>query len=147
MLLVTTGGGIGLLSFGPISEKLGRRGAFLAFHLGGLASALVLFQGVYDQTLLMVFLPIFGFLSLGMHAGYAVYFPELFPTRIRGTGAGFCFNVGRILAAPILFFAGWLQSDLGMSLRDSATLLSFLFLAGAALYFWSPETRGQELPE
>lgn len=147
MLLVTTGGGLGLLSFGPISEWLGRRGAFLGFHLGGLAAALVLFQGIFDETFLMIFLPIFGFLSLGMHAGYAVYFPELFPTRIRGTGAGFCFNVGRILAAPILFFAGWLQSDLGLSLRDSASLLSLLFLLGAGLYFWSPETRGTELPE
>ena len=44
-----------------------------------------------------------------MHAGYAVYFPELFPTEVRGTGAGFCFNVGRFLAAPILFLSGWLQ--------------------------------------
>ena len=47
-------------------------------------------------------LPVFGFFTTGMHAGYAVYFPELFPTRLRGTGGGFCFNGGRLLAAPIL---------------------------------------------
>ncbi len=95
----------------------------------------------------MIFLPVFGFLTLGMHAGYAVYFPELFPTRMRSTGAGFCFNVGRILAAPILFTAGWMQRDLGLPLRDSASLLSLLFVLGIALYWVSPETRGQELPE
>ena len=147
MLLVTTGGGLGLLAFGPLSERLGRRGAFLAFHVGGLVSALVLFQGITAQAPLMMFLPVFGFLTLGMHAGYAVYFPELFPTRMRGTGAGFCFNVGRILAAPILFTAGWMQRDLGLPLRDSASLLSLLFVFGIALYWVSPETRGQELPE
>ena len=42
MFLVTTGGGLGLLSFGPICERIGRRGTFLLFHLGGLASALAL---------------------------------------------------------------------------------------------------------
>ena len=107
----------------------------------------MLFQGLEALQAIVVFLPLFGFLTLGMHAGYAVYFPELFPTRLRGTGAGFCFNMGRILAAPILFFAGWLQSDLGLSLRDSASLLSLLFLLGVALYWVSPETRGTELPE
>ncbi len=147
MLLVTTGGGLGLLAFGPISERLGRRGAFLAFHLGGLAAALVLFQGLETLRAVAVFLPLFGFLTLGMHAGYAVYFPELFPTRLRSTGAGFCFNMGRILAAPILFFTGWMQRDLGLSLRDSASLLSLLFLLGVGLYWVSPETRGTELPE
>ena len=46
----------------------------------------------------------FGFLTLGIHAGYAIYFPELFPNHLRATGTGFCFNGGRILAASILFY-------------------------------------------
>ena len=41
------------------------------------------------MALLYLALPVFGFFTVGMHAGYAIYFPELFPTRIRGTGAGF----------------------------------------------------------
>jgi MFS family permease len=150
MLLVTTGGGLGLVAFGPLSEWLGRRGAFLAFQLGGLASALILFQVLATLShipLLLAFLPVFGFLTLGMHAGYAVYFPELFPTRLRGTGSGFCFNVGRILAAPILFLGGWMQKDWGLSRSDAASLLSLLFLLGAVLLLFAPETKGQELPE
>jgi len=147
MLLATAGGGLGLVSFGPLSERMGRRGAFVAFHIGGLAASLALFQALSDVSSLLVFLPVFGFLTLGMHAGYAVYFPELFPTRLRSTGAGFCFNVGRILAAPILFCTGWMQKDLGLSLRDAASLLSLLFILGAAMYWVMPETKGQELPE
>jgi MFS family permease len=146
MLLTTTGGGLGLLCFGPLSERLGRRGAFLAFQLGGLAAALVLFNLLHGVAVLCVALPVFGFLTLGMHAGYAVYFPELFPTRLRGTGSGFCFNAGRLLAAPILFLGGGMQKDLGLGLAASASLLSLLFLPGMVLLLFAPETRGKELP-
>jgi MFS family permease len=178
MLLVSTGGGIGLLCFGPLCERLGRRATFLLFHLGGLLSALVLFQGfgegstllgldiplrnLFNNVLLLagstpewnlfVALPIFGFLTLGMHAGYAIYFPELFPTRLRGSGAGFCFNVGRILAAPILFLGGWMQKPdwawpRPFTLEETASLLSLLFALGFVLLLFAPETKGQELPE
>ena len=147
MFLVTTGGGLGLISFGPICERIGRRGAFLLFHLGGLAAALLLFQKIHGVNLVMVCLPIFGFLTLGMHAGYAVYFPELFPTRLRGTGAGFCFNGGRILAVPVLLISGWMQHDWGFTLTDAASILSLLFLVGAATLLFAPETRGRELME
>jgi MFS family permease len=147
MLLVTTGGGVGLVSFGPISQRLGRRGAFLVFQLGGLGAALILFNLLSGVAAICVFLPIFGFLTLGMHAGYAVYFPELFPTRLRSTGGGFCFNVGRLLAAPILFLSGWMQKDWGYTLGDAASLLSLLFLLGALLLLLAPETRGRDLPE
>ncbi len=147
MVLVTVGGGLGLVSFGPLSERLGRRGAFLLFHLGGLVASVILFQALSGVGLVSVFLPVFGFLTLGMHAGYAVYFPELFPTRLRGTGSGFCFNVGRIVAAPILLLSGWMQKDRGYSLENAATILSFLFLVGVALLLFAPETKGRDLPE
>lgn len=154
MFLVTMGGGLGLISFGPICERLGRRGAFLFFHVGGLAASLAVFKLVLGITATAVLLPVFGFLTLGMHAGYAVYFPELFPTRLRSTGGGFCFNVGRILAAPILALSGWMQTkliDLGTTkaaaLSNAAALLSLLFALGVLLLWFAPETKGQDLPE
>ncbi len=148
MLLVTLGGGIGLVSFGPISEWLGRRGAFLFYHLGGLTASLALFLLLADEstTIICAALPLFGFLTLGMHAGYAIYFPELFPTRLRGTGGGFCFNGGRVIAAPILYLAGWMQSGLGFSLTEASSLLSGLFLLGLLVLVFAPETRGSDLP-
>lgn len=147
MLLASTGGGAGLLAFGAFAEGIGRRKAFVLYHLVGLGAALVMFQWISTPTALLMALPIFGFFTVGMHAGYAVYFPELFPTRVRSTGAGLCFNVARILAAPVLFASGWLQRDGGMTLRGSASLLSLLFLLGAAVIAAGPETKDTDLPE
>jgi MFS family permease len=147
MFLVTTGGGIGLLSFGPISERLGRRGAFFLFHVGALAAALLLFNAVEGVAALIVALPVFGFVTLGMHAGYAIYFPELYPTRLRSTGTGLCFNAGRVFAAPTLLVVGWLRDVHELTLAQATSLMSLLFAVGAFAVLFAPETRGLELPE
>ena len=146
MFLTTTGGGLGLLAFGPLCEWLGRRRAFVVFHLGGLALALLLFQTYrqWSDGMLAALLVLFGFGTLGMHAGYAIYFPELFPTRLRSLGAGFCFNFARLTTAVMLVVSGLLQSQ-GVSLETAGTALSLLFLAGAAIAWLGPETRGTEL--
>ena len=147
MFLATTGGGIGLVLFGPLCFRFGRRPTFAFYHVGGLITALLVFQVLSSPTALLIALPVFGFLTLGMHAGYAIYFPELYPTRLRGTGTGFCFNAGRIIAAPILFLIGWLQNNYGYALADVATALSLLFLLGVAVLPFAPETRDLDLPE
>ncbi len=147
--LFIVGGAVAMVAFGPLCERIGRRGAFLFFHLGGFAIAILLFKLIPEPSaaLLWVALPIFGGLTGGMHAGYAVYFPELFPTRLRSTGGGFCFNSGRLIAAPVLYLSGWMQKDLGFSLENTVSILSFLFLLGVVVLFFAPETKGRELPE
>jgi hypothetical protein len=82
-----------------------------------------------------------------MHAGYAIYFPELFPTHLRATGTGFCFNGGRLLAAPMLWFSGWLKSQPGMDLSQAVLLLSLMFLLGLGVIAALPETKDQPLPD
>ncbi len=156
MFVNTTGGGIGLLLFGWISNRLGRKGAFIFYFVGALLISLVYFNfiigGGAPTWAIWLTLPIFGFLTLGMHAGYAVYFPELYPTRLRGTGAGFCFNMGRLVTFPMLLLTGWMQrpkmdGGLGYSLEQSASMLSWLFLLGVVVVLFAKETRGTELPE
>ena len=100
-----------------------------------------------DYTSLLIILPVFGFFTLGMHAGYAIYFPELFPTHLRATGTSFCFNGGRILAVPVLLFSGWLKSQPGMELGNALMMLGSLFLVGFLISCFLPETHNQDLPE
>ena len=149
LFLIMTGGFIGMLCFGPLSQRIGRRGAFLFFHAGGFLSSILLFTLFAYQSISFywLYLPIFGFLVSGMHAGYAVYFPELFPARLRSTGAGFCFNAGRLVAAPVLVIRGLMIDDLDFSLTETNAALSTLFLLGFVVLLFAPETNDKELME
>jgi len=147
MFLVTTGGGIGLVCFGFICQRIGRRRTFVIYHLGGFVIAAVVFLMLENSSVLLVALPVFGFLTLGMHAGYAVYFPELFPTRLRGTGAGLCFNGGRIIAAPVLILRGILRDDYQWTMNEVGIALATLFLLGAGAALLGPETRDLDLTD
>lgn len=143
----TTGAGLGLLAFGPLAARFGRRRAFTLVQAVSLVVVPLTCFAPRQYWQLLVLLPVFGFFTLSMHAGFAVYFPELFPTHLRGTGAGFCFNGGRTLSALMLFFSGWLKSRPGMDLRLAVTLLSSAYVIGIVLVWFLPETKGQPLPE
>ncbi|MBI4660619.1 MAG: MFS transporter [Verrucomicrobia bacterium] len=146
-IVETAGGGLGLLAFGPICVRLGRKRTFALTHLAALVIVPLTCYVPQTYEQLLLWLPVFGFLTLSMHAGYAIYFPELFPTHLRATGTGFCFNGGRILAAPMLWFSGWLKAQPGMDLRLAITLLGLLFSLGLIIILFLPETREQPLPE
>lgn len=146
-ILQTIGGGLGLLMFGPLCAKIGRRRAFILMHLCAFVIVPITcyLPSTYNQ--LLVLLPIFGFFTLGMHAGYAIYFPELFPNHLRATGTGFCFNGGRVLAASMLYFSGVLKAMPGMDLRRAITILGVVFLLGLFVIAFMPETKDKPLPE
>jgi MFS family permease len=146
-ILQTAGAGLGMLSFGPLCLRLGRRRAFILFHLAAFLLVPIVCFVPRDYPTLLALLPLMGFFVVGLHAGYAVYFPELFPHHLRSSGTGFCFNAGRILAAGVLLFSGWLKSLPGMDLRLAVSLLATLFLAGIVVVWFLPETRDQPLPE
>ena len=145
----TAGAGVGMLAFGPLSARFGRRRTFAVMHVAALVmTPVVCWVPSYFQSyaLLLALLPVFGFFAQGIHAGYAVYFPELFPTHLRATGAGFCFNTGRILAAPVLIWlSAWMKQTL--DLRLAVTILAGLFLLGLLVLCFLPETKDKPLPE
>src|SRR5207247_7922143 len=99
--------------------------------------------------------PIMGFCLLGDFAVLAIYFPELFPTRLRTTGTSFCYNVGRFVAAIGPFIFGVLVSEVftkghGFSevpQRYAGVVMCSVFLLGLAVLPFCPETKGQPLPE
>ncbi|HEY3863416.1 MAG TPA: MFS transporter [Verrucomicrobiae bacterium] len=141
----TLGGLLGLLSFGPLCSRIGRKRAFAWMQLGAFVITPIVCFLPRDYWQLLCVLPVFGFLTLGMHAGYAIYFPELFPARLRATGSGFCFNVGRVAAASMLYFSAWLKKQ--VDLRVALSLLGLLFLLGIVIIQFLPETKGRPLPE
>jgi len=145
----TAGAGLGMLAFGPLAARIGCRATFAVMHVAAAAmTPLVCWlpSAVGGYPLLLVLLPIFGFFAQGIHAGYAVYFPTLFPTHLRATGSGFCFNTGRMLAAPVLvWLSAWMKAS--FDLRTAVTALGGLFLLGLVFLLRLPETSGTELPD
>lgn len=140
-----SGMGVGFLCFGPLAERLGRRGTFILYHLMAVAITPIICFVPQTYVQMLLLLPVFGFFTGGIHAGYAVYFPELFPNHLRATGASVCFNGGRLLAAPLLWLSASLKHE--FALPVAITILASLFLLGAALMWFLPETKGTTLPE
>ena len=145
----TAGAGAGMLAFGPIAARIGCRGTFALMHvMAAILTPVVCWLpstwGGY--TLLLVLLPVFAFFAQGIHAGYAAYFPALFPTHLRATGSGFCFNTGRILASPVLIWlSAWLKAE--FDLRLAVTCLGGFFIVGLVFLALLPETLGHDLPD
>ena len=146
-IVQTAGAGVGLLAFGPLCARWGRRRAFIFGHIGAFLIVPITCYLPQNYNQLLCILPVFGFFTLCMHAGYAIYFPELFPNHLRATGTSFCFNVGRIIAAPMLILSGMVKAIPGLDIREALCLLATTFLLGLLVVAFLPETKGQELPE
>jgi hypothetical protein len=142
--LQDVGSFFGMLAFTAVAARVSRRLAFL----GALALSMVLTMFVFHSLRSAAdaywMLPLMGFAQLAVFAGYSIYFPELFPTRLRGTGVGFCYNTVRYLAAPAPVLLGYLATL--MSFRSAAVLMSLVYIVGMVALIWAPETKGRPLP-
>jgi hypothetical protein len=88
--------------------------------------------------------PLVGIFTLGVTSGFPIYLPELFPTAVRATGVGFCYNLGRFVTAGGVFITGYLYGVLG-SYAKAATAVSLVYVVGMAVLWFARETRGQKL--
>ena len=136
---------LGMFTFTFVAAYFNRRTAFLSSFLLCLCSVSYVFYSLKTATDVLWMLPIMGFATLSPFAGYSIYFPEIFPTRLRGTGVGFCYNTVRYLAAPFPFLLGWLSTL--MPFRTVAVIMSGIYLVGIVALIWAPETKGRPLPE
>lgn len=97
--LFNVGGVLGALACAPLAERVGRR-AMLATYLLASAAALAVTYGMaWPAPVRLALTFAVGITTFGTPASFTFYLPELFPTYLRGTGSGFCFNTGRIIAA------------------------------------------------
>lgn len=136
MMLLGAGGLTGGFFSGWISNGLGVRKAMIMCFSACLLLSFILF-GV-NSTFSKVIYAEIALLALffGCSQGLlSVYIPQLFPTSVRATATGFCFNVGRLFTAAAVFFIGALVDTLG-GYGNSLLLFSFIFLVGlTAVYF------------
>lgn len=144
VMLLNGGSLFGYLGFGPLADRFGRRAAFLSFLLGGVILFPVTFLLTNGITMIFVLLPLVGFFTLGITSGFPIYLPELFPTRVRTTGVGFCYNLGRIVTAAGVLVTGALVGFFG-SYAKAASAVSLIYVLGIFVLIFARETRGERL--
>lgn len=143
-----SGSFFGMLGFAIMAQYIGRRYSFV---ISLIACAMVVpftFHSINaggTLTIALLLLPIMGFATSSLFGGYAVYFPEIFPTRLRATGTGICYNVARYIAisGPIAFT----QLSVAYGIPWAATMVSSVFIMGLLIIPFAPETKGKALPE
>jgi MFS family permease len=135
-----------------LAARAGRRPAFAASYVAALGATVFVFGGLRRGVDSLWMMPLLGFGVSSVFGAFAIYFPELFPTRLRSTGTGFCYNVARYITAlgPLTF--GQLTLAYGalgyaLPLRPAAITLAAIYLVGLGTLLFAPETKGGPLPE
>ncbi|MCA9081946.1 MAG: MFS transporter, partial [Planctomycetaceae bacterium] len=145
------GAAAGMFGFGLLTQRIGRRPAFAISFIAAGATTIGVFQSLQRPEQVYYMFPIMGFCMLSLFAGYAIYFPELFPTYLRSTGTSFCYNVGRFVAAagPALLglLTGKVFADHPEPLRMAGLSMCSIFLLGLLVLPFAPETKDRPLPE
>ncbi len=127
-----------------LADRIGRRHLFLVFSLGAIAVILAYTQLPLSNEILWILGFPLGFFASGYFSGVGPFLTELYPTRLRGSGQGFCYNFGRGIGALFPALVGYLS--ISMSLSSAIAVFAVVayglfFLAAFAL----PETRGKVL--
>jgi hypothetical protein len=150
-LLFNFGAFWGVYAYSRVTHSIGRRPAFALAFLLAMSSTAGTFWFMDRLSDVFWMIPIMGFCQIALFGGYAIYFPELFPTRLRSTGTSFCYNVGRLVAAGGSSVLGLLTSRVFAGypepMRYAGVAMCSVFLIGLLTLPFAPETRGQPLPE
>jgi MFS family permease len=147
-ILVSAGAIVGSLLGALAAGRLGRRPAYFALCLLSLLLCGWLFRYVNEYgPAFLISVTLVGATTAAFYGWLPLYLPELFPTRVRATGQGLCYNTGRILAAVGALTQGQLVSAYSGSYARAGATVTLVYLVGLALVWLAPETKDQPLPE
>ncbi len=137
---------LGYLGGAYLSDRLGRRLAFILFAVcAGLLVYSYTLLPLTDGVMLILGLPL-GFFMSGIFSGSGAFLSELFPNEIRGSGQGFCYNFGRGIGALFPALVGILSDRMGLSLGNAIGLCAATAYAlVVVMALMLPETRGRDL--
>ncbi len=138
---------LGVIAVPALCERFGRRRTIAAFFVGSPLTVLLAVTGGATYERLLLVMPLFLFFAVGVSAAFVLYFPELFPGRVRATGAGLAYNVGRTLAIPMPVITASLAGVSGGSVASAIVLSGCIYVFGLIALTFAPETRGKPLPE
>ena len=142
------GGLIGTFLTIPAAKWLGRKKMFFIYFLLSAAAIMAAFGlDLAPHTRLYMYFPI-GVTVFGVFGSFTYYLPELFPTRLRATGAGFTYNIGRLIAAIGPFLVGSIAASGANSLDTAMRVLFWVGIVpivGIMLLPLVVETKGKEL--
>src|SRR5262249_57232360 len=124
-LVQNIGALIGFISFGFLADAVGRKPTTFLYYLMSLTLTPIVYLWVKDIQLLLLVFAVYGFFVQGVFSWTAVWLPELFPTRMRATAAGFIFNAPRLISAVAPLIAGTLIVSLGGYIK-TATILGLV---------------------
>ncbi len=153
LMLFNIGAFFGMYLFKHVTQRIGRRPTFAIFFLAAMIVTSFVFYAIDDVWDILWMTPLMGACQLAVFGGYAIYFPELFPTRMRATGTSMCYNIARYLAATGPLGLGWLTTGVfagfgpPLNLRFAGMTMCLVFLAGIAVLPFAPETKDQPLPD
>lgn len=152
-LVQNIGAFFGIFAFSLATARFGRKPTFAFFFITAALSTIMVFLFLNRWSDIFWMVPIMGFFQLALFGGYAIYFPELFPTRLRSTGTSFCYNVGRLISAVGPAGLGLLTSSVYSQysgadpFRYAGVTMCGVYLLGLVALRFLPETRGKPLPE
>ncbi|WP_231446580.1 MFS transporter [Brevibacterium zhoupengii] len=132
----------GILIFGQVADRLGRRPAFWIFQAGAIVSILVYSQ-MTDPTALLIGGFFMGAFANGMLGGHGALLAEMYPTQVRATAQNVVFNIGRALGGLAPVVIALLADSFGFAF--ALALLPTIYLIQFLAMFLLPEKRGIEL--
>ena len=146
-ILSSLGATLGSLAAPVLLGRISRRMGFSILCFLSLLICGLLFrtQSAYSTTFLIMVCTT-GACTAAFYGWFPLYFPELFPTRVRATGQGLCYNAGRIVAAAGALTSGQLVSYYGGYAQMGATI-TLIYILGMIVIWFAPETKGRPLPE
>ncbi len=167
LIVQNIGAFFGMILFAKLAHRFGRKTVFALGFIAAFAATIFFYQNF--QTKADIWMTgMMGFCQLSIFAGFAIYLPELFPTRLRSTGVSFCYNVGRFIAATGPITLGGLQKYLSekavaalpttadalskadaqlTAFRSAACWLAGIYVIGLLVLPFLPETKGRPMPE